>query len=128
MNPQNPQISRRRFLQSSVAASAAALAIPAHQPSPQLPPSFSTLKPLGDRVQPITPDEFHARLFRAQERMSQLNPKFDALLLGPGSSLYYFTGIRWGLSERLLALLVLRSGEPILISPASGRRTKVPQS
>ena len=50
--------------------------------------------------------------------MSQLNPKFDALLLGPGSSLYYFTGIRWGLSERLLALLVLRSGEPFLISPA----------
>ena len=118
MNRQNPQISRRRFLQSSAAASAAALAAPAHEPSPQLPPSFSTLKPLGDRVHPITPDEFHARLFRAQELMSQLNPKFDALLLGPGSSLYYFTGIRWGLSERLLALLVLRSGEPFLISPA----------
>jgi Xaa-Pro dipeptidase len=50
--------------------------------------------------------------------LSQLNPKLDALLLGPGSSLYYFTGIRWGLSERLLALLMPRSGEPILISPA----------
>ena len=50
--------------------------------------------------------------------MSQLNPKFDALILGPGTSLYYFTGIRWGLSERLLALIVLRTGQPILISPA----------
>ncbi len=50
--------------------------------------------------------------------MSDLDPTCDALLLGPGTSLYYFTGIRWGLSERLLALLILRTGPPILISPA----------
>ena len=50
--------------------------------------------------------------------MSKLNPKFDALLFGPGTSLYYFTSIRWGLSERLLALVLPRSGQPILISPA----------
>lgn len=50
--------------------------------------------------------------------MSQLDPKFDALLLAPGTSLYYFTGIRWGLSERLLALVVPRSGQALLISPA----------
>jgi Xaa-Pro dipeptidase len=50
--------------------------------------------------------------------MSTLNPKFNALLLGPGTSLYYFTGIRWGLSERLLALVLPRTGQPVLISPA----------
>ena len=50
--------------------------------------------------------------------MSELDPRFDALIFGPGSSLYYFTGIRWGLSERLLALVLGRTGEPILISPA----------
>jgi Xaa-Pro dipeptidase len=80
--------------------------------------SFSTLKPLGDRVHPITPEEFHARLLHAQEWMSTLDPKFDAVLLGPGTSLYYFTGIRWGLSERLLALVIPRTGQPLLISPA----------
>jgi len=84
----------------------------------QLPSSFSTLKPLGDRVHPITPEEFHARLLHAQELMSQFKPKFDALLLGPDTSLYYFTGIRWGLSERLLALVIPRYGQPLLISPA----------
>jgi Xaa-Pro dipeptidase len=47
--------------------------------------------------------------------MSQADPKFDALFIGPGTSLYYFTGIRWGLSERLLALIVPRSGESIMI-------------
>jgi Xaa-Pro dipeptidase len=81
-------------------------------------PSFPHLKPLGDRVRPIAPEEFHARLVHAHELMSQLDPNFDALLFGPGTSLYYFTGIRWGLSERLLALVVPRKGQPFLVSPA----------
>ena len=81
-------------------------------------PSFPHLKPLGDRVRPIAPEEFHARLVRAHELMSQVDPNFDALLFGPGTSLYYFTGIRWGLSERLLALVLPRKGQPFLVSPA----------
>ena len=110
-------LSRRRFLQSSAAASTIALASTA-QAQTQQPAGFSNLKPLGDRVYPITADEFHARLLHAQELMSQLDPKFDALLIGPGTSLYYFTGIRWWLSERLLALVLPRTGQPLLISPA----------
>ena len=109
--------SRRDFLCAS-AASAALVALRTDLQTSSVPPQFSVLKPLGGRIHPITPDEFRARLARAQELMSQLNPKFDALILGPGTSLYYFTGIHWGLSERLLALVVLRAGEPILISPA----------
>jgi Creatinase/Prolidase N-terminal domain len=117
MTPHEPPVSRRRFLQSSALASALAFASPALAQS-QLPKSFSTLKPLGDRVHPITPEEFHARLLQAQELMSTLDPKFDAILLGPGTSLYYFTGIHWGLSERLLALVIPRFGQPLLFSPA----------
>jgi Xaa-Pro dipeptidase len=111
MTPQS--LPRRRFLQSSAALSALAVT-----PSLDQSPSFSTLKPLTDRIHPITPEEFHARLLHAQELMSTLDPKFDAILLGPGTSLYYFTGIRWGISERLLALVIPRAGQPLLISPA----------
>lgn len=119
MTPQNSAFTRRRFLQSSAALSTIALPFASRvDAQSQLPPAFSALKPLGERVHPITPDEFHARLLHAQQLMSQLNPKFDALLLGPGTSLYYFTGIHWGLSERLLALVILRSGDPLLISPS----------
>jgi Xaa-Pro dipeptidase len=107
---------RRDFLRSSAALSLALTST--ERQSPQLPSAFSQLKPLGDRIHPITADEFHARLLHAQEFMSQLDPNFDALLLGPGTSLYYFTGIRWGLSERLLALIIPRTGQPVLISPA----------
>jgi Xaa-Pro dipeptidase len=110
--------SRRDFLRAST-ASAAIFSLQAEPQTPHsLPPQFADLRPLGNRIHPITPEEFHARLLHAQEVMSQLNPKFDAIVLGPGTSLYYFTGIRWGLSERLLALVLTRKGEPILISPA----------
>ncbi|MGB9433659.1 MAG: aminopeptidase P family N-terminal domain-containing protein, partial [Candidatus Acidiferrum sp.] len=112
-----PPFSRRRFLQTSAAISGLALTQSTRAQTP-LPASFSSLKPLGDRIHPITPDEFHSRLLHAQELMSTLDPIFDAILLGPGTSLYYFTGIRWGLSERLLALVIPRSGKPLLISPA----------
>jgi len=50
--------------------------------------------------------------------MSDLDPHYDALFIAPGTSLYYFTGIRWGLSERLMALVLPRQGEPIVVVPA----------
>ena len=112
-----PSHSRRRFLQSAAAASTMAVTSTSRAPTQQS-PSFQHLKPLGDRVRPIAPEEFHARLVRAHELMSQVDPNFDALLFGPGTSLYYFTGIRWGLSERLLALVLPRKGQPFLVSPA----------
>jgi Xaa-Pro dipeptidase len=124
--------SRRRFLQGTAAASALALTQPARVAADSaapdaLPPAFSALKPLGTRVHPMLVDDFRERLVRAQRLMSEVpppvpprspQPKYDALFLAPGTSLYYFTGIHWDLSERLLSLLVPRSGRPILIVPA----------
>jgi Xaa-Pro dipeptidase len=113
--------SRRDFLRNTAAASALALT-PRANPNVEdagnnLPPAFTGLKPLGARVHPITPEEFHDRLVRAQKLMSELAPNFDALFFAPGTSLYYFTGIRWQTSERLMGLLLPRSGDPILIVP-----------
>src|SRR5262252_6431418 len=116
MNP----LTRRRFLHSTAAASALAISPQTDLSSQQTqaPSGLAALKPLGDRVQPITADEFHARLQHAQALISQLKPGFDAILIGPGTSLYYFSSVRWWLSERLLALVIPRSGQPIFICPA----------
>src|SRR5713226_3993638 len=126
--------SRRHFLKGTAMASALALArpvnditgampgtIPGAMPedgSSALPAAFSALKPLGSRVHPITADEFHGRLERAQKLIAELKPRYDALFVAPGTSLYYLTGIRWGISERLLALVLPRTGEPIVVVPA----------
>lgn len=83
-----------------------------------LPEAFASLKPLGSRVHPITPDEYSGRVEHAQKLMAELEPKYDGLFLAPRTSLYYFTGICWGVSERLLALVLPRAGEPITVVPA----------
>ncbi len=83
-----------------------------------LPAAFAALKPLGSRVHAITADEFHGRLQHAQKLIAELKPRYDALFVAPGTSLYYLTGIRWGISERLLALVLPRMGDPIVIVPA----------
>lgn len=122
--------SRRQFLQGTAGASAVLwsshAAIADGPGDNSLPPAFARLKPLGSRVRPIVAEEFRERLLRAQKFMSEPAPvapqspatKYDALFLAPGTSLYYFTGLRWGLSERLLGLVVPRTGQPILIVPA----------
>ena len=101
---------------SALAFAPRAKALPGDEAS-ALPPAFSALKPLGSRVRPIQAEEFHERLLHAQKLMSSVTPKCDALFFAPGTSLYYFTGIRWGMSERLLGLVLPRTGDPIVVVP-----------
>src|SRR5215475_9203349 len=120
LSPHKP--GRRCFLQRAAIGSAATLA-PVMASLPQevrqaLPPRFSSLKPLGSRVTPISSDEFRARICRAQQLMTDSSPKFDALFVATGTSLYYFTGVRWWPSERLLAFLLPRTGDPFFVCPA----------
>jgi Xaa-Pro dipeptidase len=83
-----------------------------------LPPAFDSLKPLGARVKPITAEEYQQRIARAQQLMTDSKPQFQALFIAPGTSLLYFTGIHWWPSERILALLIPRKGDPFLVSPS----------
>ena len=81
-----------------------------------LAPSIAALTPMTDGVQPITDAERHQRLARAQELMGQMG--IGGMVLEPGSSLYYYTGMRWGLSERPLVGVVPAKGELAWVCPA----------
>lgn len=114
---------RRHFLQGAAAASALmATSAASASPEPKPPDAFANLKPVGPRLHPITSDEFQKRIEHAQQLMTgsadSAVSKFDALFFAPGTSLYYFTGIHWGLSERLMGLVLPRNGQPILVVPA----------
>src|SRR5579864_659489 len=97
-------ISRRRFVQLGTLASAAVTANSvAHasadeSPSP-LPASIAVLKSMRDLAKPIPTGERHDRQEKAR-RLMEAN-HVDALLLMEGTSLNYFTGIRWEGGERL---------------------------
>ncbi|MDP9041406.1 MAG: Xaa-Pro peptidase family protein, partial [Bacteroidota bacterium] len=63
----------------------------------------------------ITPQERKQRVARLQQLM--LQNKMEALVLEGGTSLEYFTGISWWLSERLMAAVIPAKGEIIYICP-----------
>lgn len=83
--------------------------------SSELPPAIAALTPMTDGVVPISVDERKARLEKARKLM--VENKQDALMLAGGTSMEYFTGMRWGNSERLLAVVIPAKGAPFLVTP-----------
>jgi Xaa-Pro dipeptidase len=120
------KISRREVLKTASVASGTmaatsmfALSQPPVQSQPQsLPAAFDKLKPLGERVKRITAEELQGRVLHAQQLMTDAKPQFEALFVTPGTTLLYYTGIEWWPSERMLALLVPRQGNPLFVCPA----------
>ena len=68
----------------------------------------------GD-VQPIQTSEFKHRLQRLQQETRSRGG--DAVYLHAGTNLYYFTGLRWHPSERMVAAIVPAEGEICYIAP-----------
>jgi len=69
-------------------------------------------------VKPIRVDELQGRIAHAQELMTNAKPRFDVLYVTPGTTLSYYVGTPWGLSERIVALMIPREGSPLMICPA----------
>jgi len=80
-----------------------------------LPPAVAALTSMSDQVKPITVEERRARIEKARGLMH--DNKVDAIMLTGGTSLRYFTGLEWGLSERLLATILPVKGKPFLVTP-----------
>ena len=84
-------------------------------PAGPLPPSIAALTSMRAGAKPITIDERRARIERAKKIMAE--QKIDAIVLTGGTSLLYFTGMRWGNSERLFAVVIPRNGNPYVVCP-----------
>jgi Xaa-Pro dipeptidase len=112
--------SRRDFLSLSATAAAttafsstragAAASTPIDDP-----PAIAALKSMRDKATPITIAERQGRLEQARQLMRA--NKIDATLLTGGTSMDYFTGMRWGVSERLLAVIIPVRGNAFLVTP-----------
>lgn len=64
---------------------------------------------------PIRKEERAARIAKVQRLMQQAG--IGALLVEPGSSLVYFTGVQWWRSERLTAALIPAEGDLTVVTP-----------
>jgi Xaa-Pro dipeptidase len=69
-----------------------------------------------DRIAaPISLDERLARIEKARQLTRDSGA--DALIIGAGTSLRYFAGVPWGGTERLVAMLIPVTGDPLIIAP-----------
>jgi Xaa-Pro dipeptidase len=73
------------------------------------------VKAIRDRIRPITAAERLERLEKARRLMTELG--IDALVCEGGTTLGYYTGVSWGRSERLFAMVLPRTGEPAYLAP-----------
>jgi Xaa-Pro dipeptidase len=121
-------VDRRTFAVSAAGAlGAAALGCrPAGAPSSDagavaagdgaLPAPIRALRPMTAGIVPISDDERRARIEKARRLMGE--QRIDALVLEPGSSMLYFTGVSWGLSERPFVAVIPARGELAYVTPA----------
>lgn len=116
-------ISRRRFLEVSGVAGVAAVSGPLvaagtmqKSGEAELPPSLAKLPSRKHEGTPITLDERQGRLELARKLMS--GNGLDAIVLMAGTSLNYFTGIRWWGGERMFALVLPAKGAAFYVCPA----------
>lgn len=111
-------ISRRRWFQYSAGTVAAAATSSSAQAAPAeaLPAPIAALKSRRNEAKPITNEERLQRMENAQRLMR--DNKIDAICMMGGSSLEYFTDIRWWNSERLFFMVLPAKGEPFFVTPA----------
>jgi Xaa-Pro dipeptidase len=117
---------RRSFMRRSAAAAGAAaigngLASPTAASAETadvvkpLPDAIQRLRPLSLPVVPISDAERLARIEKARRLMVENG--IGAIFLEPGSSMYYYTGVRWSLSERPFGVVIPAKGELAYITP-----------
>src|SRR3954471_351942 len=106
-----PELGRRGFALGALAAGAALTV----RPSALLAAADPVLKPMTGDVAPIGRAERMQRLDKARQLMRRNG--LGAILVEPGASLDYFTGVQWWRSERLTAAVIPAVGNPIIVTP-----------
>jgi Xaa-Pro dipeptidase len=108
---------RREFTKlAALSAGTLATAHAQQSTSQALPPSIAQLKSRKGEARPIATEERQQRLDRARQLMR--DNKLDAILMIGGTSLNYFTSVRWWNSERLFAAVIPANGEAFYVCPA----------
>lgn len=115
-------LKRRDFLKFSAGTAGAALASVACVPQDKSSSArssntnFDELQPMTGNVVPISDEERLDRIEKARRLMVENSIK--AIYLEGGTSMFYYTGVRWWNSERMFGLVIPSEGEIAWICPA----------
>lgn len=108
-------IDRRDFLHLAVSA-AGAVGLGSARAAAEQSSTTRGLEGMLNGVTPISLDERTARIEKAQRLMAANH--IDAIFIESGSSLFYYTGVTWGSSERMFALVIPAKGPLAWVCPA----------
>src|SRR4030042_1783911 len=85
-------------------------------PAPPAAGAPQELKNLVTGVVPLGPEDFAQRREKARRLLAERG--LDALFVGGGTNLVYFTKVGWWLSERVFGVVLSRKREPVWVCPA----------
>ncbi len=74
------------------------------------------LKNLATGVEPLTPEDFALRREKARRLLTETG--LDAVFIGGGTNLLYFTRVGWWTSERVFGVVLSRKRDPVWVCPA----------
>jgi Xaa-Pro dipeptidase len=103
---------RRDFVRNSATLAGAAALAPHLDLLAATPPGATALP---QSASSITDAERMARIEKARRLMRDNG--IDAMVLEGGTSMYYYTGVRWGNSERTFAVVIPARGELAWVTP-----------
>ncbi len=113
---------RRSFIKTGT-ISLAALGLPrlagagtAPAAGPSGPALPQELKNLVTGIEPLTAEDYAARQEKARRLLSSNG--LDAVFIGGGTNLLYFTKVGWWLSERVFGVVLSLKKDPIWVCPA----------
>ena len=108
-------LTRRSFIKTGTVSLAALslgpsarAAVPAGSPQ--------ELKNLAAGVQPLGPEDYAARRDKARRLLAE--NKLDAIFIGGGTNLVYFTKVGWWTSERVFGVVLSKKADPVWVCPA----------
>jgi Xaa-Pro dipeptidase len=108
-------VDRRDFLRLSAGIAGTAILTGGEIDAEPVPQSIREPRPSTVNIAPISDDERRDRIAKAQRLM--VENRIDAIFLESGSSLFYYTGVRWGNSERMFAAVIPARGEIAWVTP-----------
>jgi Xaa-Pro dipeptidase len=116
-------LNRRQFLHTTALGAGAAAMGCAGSPGesaaassqPAVPAAIAALQPMTAGIVPISVDERHARIAKAQKLMAE--QKIDAIFLEGTASCFYYAAMRWGQSERTFGVVIPAKGELAYVCP-----------
>ena len=112
------KLTKRNFLKVSVTSAASVVltnsSLAGSSTSQSTMPK-SLLKDITGNVSAISSNERLVRVAKAQNIMQKQN--IAALVIEPGASMDYFSGIQWWRSERLTALVIPKEGDIAIVCP-----------